>query len=174
MNISMTGRGVELTETMKMQITSAIESFEKYNLDIISSNVIISSSTKKNKTGINVEFILNLPNKNTIVINQPDKDAYAAIDIAIDRAQKALRRHHDKIKSHKADNPDKVVVEDFIDECPEVDEIIPSELEIYKPLEIEEALNMLKDSNKQFLVFNDSDDNLRVIYKREDSKFGLY
>ena len=172
MNISMTGRGVELTEAMKMQITSAIESFEKYNLDIISSNVIISSSTKKNKTGINVEFVLNLPNKITIVINQPDKDAYAAVDIAIDRAQKALRRHHDKIKGHKAENPDKMEVS--VENSHEVDEIVPSELEIYKPLEIEEALNMLKQSNKQFLVFNDGDDNMRVIYKREDSKFGLY
>ena len=170
MNISMTGRGVDLSEAMKNQITGAVESFEKYNLDIISANVIISSSTKKNKTGVNVEFVLNLPNKNTIVINQADKDAYAAVDISIDRVQKALRRHHDKIKSHKATNPNKeaLVVSD------ESDEIVPTELGIYKPLEIAEALDMLKSSEKQFLVFNDNGDNLRVLYKRSDSKFGLY
>jgi len=166
----MTGRGVDLSEAMKNQITGAVESFEKYNLDIISASVVISSSTKKNKTGINVEFVLNLPNKNTIVINQLDKDAYAAVDISIDRVQKALRRHHDKIKNHKATNPNKIDI--AIDK--DTDEIIPTELDIYKPLEIAEALEMLKSTEKQFLVFNDNNDQLRVIYKRSDSKFGLY
>ena len=172
MNLSMTGRGVDLSEAMKNQITGAVESFEKYNLDIISANVIISSSTKKNKTGINVEFVLNLPNKNTIVINQLDKDAYAAVDISIDRVQKALRRHHDKIKSHKAERPSKAEL--ATDGEPDIDEIIPTELDLYKPLEIGEALCQLKESGKQFLVFNDNDDNMRVIYKRSDEKFGLY
>ncbi len=48
-----------------------------------------------------VELVINLKDKNTIVITQRDKDVYTAMDIAIDRAQKALRRHADKIKDHK-------------------------------------------------------------------------
>jgi len=48
------------------------------------------------------------------------------------------------------------------------------ELDLYKPLSIEEALDMLKSSNKQFLIFNDLDGKTRVLYKRKDNKFGLY
>jgi O-acetylhomoserine len=48
------------------------------------------------------------------------------------------------------------------------------ELEIYKPLEIEEALFKLKSSDAQFYVFNDIDAKMRVLYKRSDGKFGLY
>ena len=48
------------------------------------------------------------------------------------------------------------------------------ELELYKPLEIEEAMQKLKDSDAQFYVFNDMDAKMRVIYKRSDCKFGLY
>ena len=55
-----------------------------------------------------------------------------------------------------------------------VDEIVPMELELYKPLEIEEALEKLKNSDMQFYVFNDIDAKMRVIYKRSDGKFGLY
>ena len=55
-----------------------------------------------------------------------------------------------------------------------VEEIVPMELEIYKPLEVEEALDKLKSSDKQFYVFNDVDAKMRVIYKRTDGTFGLY
>ena len=48
------------------------------------------------------------------------------------------------------------------------------ELEIYKPLEVEEALEKLKSSDKQFYVFNDVDAKMRVVYKRTDGTFGLY
>ena len=41
-------------------------------------------------------------------------------------------------------------------------------------MEVEEALNKLKDSGAQFYVFNDMDAKMRVIYKRNDGKFGLY
>ena len=56
----------------------------------------------------------------------------------------------------------------------EVDEIVPTELDLYKPLEIDEALNKLKESTDQFLVFNDMDAKMRVLYKRKDGKFGLF
>lgn len=56
----------------------------------------------------------------------------------------------------------------------DIDEIVPTELELYKPLEIDEAVNKLKESTDQFLVFNDMDAKMRVLYKRKDGKFGLF
>ena len=44
-----------------------------------------------------------------------------------------------------------------------------------KPMDIEDALNELKESEAAFKVFYDKDDNMRVIYPmKEESKFGLY
>ena len=87
-----------------------------------------------------------------------------------------LRREHDKNTTVKNKDDGKAIrsaiAEEKIDS--EVDEIIPMELELYKPLEIEEALQKLKDSEAQFYVFNDIDAKMRVIYKRSDGKFGLY
>ena len=54
------------------------------------------------------------------------------------------------------------------------DEIVPTKLDLYKPMEVEEALELLKGSEKQFYVFNDLDDKLRVLYKRSDGNYGLY
>ncbi len=180
MNMSLVGRQLELTESMKVHIESAIETLKKYNLDIISVRVVVSADEKNGKKGFSIEFSINLPHKNTVIIKQKDKDVYAAVDLAIDRAQKVLRRHSDKIKAHKAvkvsefanlDIPDAFGEEDFDNST---DEIVPMELDLYKPLDIEEALDMLKQSNKQFFIFNDKDDKTRVIYKRKDNRYGLY
>ncbi len=109
---------------------------------------------------------------NTVVIKQKDKDLYAAIDMATERAKKVLRRHHDKIVTQKKRDPHSEV-EHNESELVE-DEIIPIELESYKPMEIEEALEELKDSEQQFFIFHDKEDKVRVIYKISENKYGLY
>lgn len=177
MNKSITGRHFELTQTIKTYANSALDGMEKYHLDIISSNVVISANEKHGKKGFVVEFIINLKDKNTIVITQIDKDVYAAIDLAIERVKKSLRRHADKIKGHrimsfKDMEPEADAVTDFTSDTVE---IIPMDLELHKPLDFDEAIDALKAENKrQFIVFNDNEGLMRVMYKRADGKFGLY
>ncbi|ANE36095.1 translation inhibitor protein RaiA [Campylobacter iguaniorum] len=175
MNTSIVGKQFELTESIKNYVDSAFETLSKYNLDIISGRAIISADEKQGKKGFDVDFAINLAHKDTIVIRQKDKDLYAAIDLAVERASKVLRRHHDKLTTHKNKDDEKASLNQVSEELVEgVDEVIPTELELYKPLEIEEAIEKLKASGAQFYVFNDIDTKMRVIYKRNDGKFGLY
>jgi putative sigma-54 modulation protein len=171
------GRHLDLTEPIKDYINAAVETLDKYGLDIISIRAIISSEEKKGKHGVSIEFTINLPHKNTIVIKQRDKDLYAAIDIAMGRAHKVLARHHEKVVDHHKHAGIEQTTYEHLNmdaDSGEEDEIVPMDLELHKPLEIEEALNMLKDSDQQFLIFNDHENKTRVIHKRNDSKFGLY
>ncbi|MBD3788769.1 MAG: ribosome-associated translation inhibitor RaiA [Campylobacterales bacterium] len=177
MNTSITGRHFELTEPIKDYAAAAIDGLNKYNLDIISANTVIAANEKNGKKGFAVEFILNLKDKNTIVVTQMDKDVYAAIDLAIERVKKSLRRYADKVKDHKimsfrdlgegAEAVGELTAEEV--------EIIPMDLELHKPLEFDEAIDALKaEKKRQFIVFNDQEGNMRVMYKRADGKFGLY
>jgi len=177
MNKSITGRHFELTEPIKAYADTAIDSLEKYHLDIISANTVISANEKNGKKGFVTEFIINLKDKNTIVITQNDKDVYAAIDLAIERVKKALRRHSDKIKNHRIMSfadlglEAEAVTELETDEV----EIVPMDLELHKPLDFDEAIDALKaEKKRQFIVFNDHEGLMRVMYKRADGKFGLY
>lgn len=180
MNISLTGRHVELTEAIKDHLMSSIDTLNKYNLDIISVNAVASMQERQGKRGLTIDFTINLADKNTVVIKQRDDDLYAAIDIAINRAQKALRRLNDRNSDHrnKSSNEAKIESNDVINladagESLE-DEIIPVELELYKPREAADVLEDLKESNKQFEIFNDNEGKTRVLYKRSDGRFGLY
>ena len=177
MNISLTGRQLELTEPIKAHMNTSIETLSKYNMDIISINVVATAQTKKGKEHSMVEFVIHLSHKNSIIIKQNDDDLYAAIDLAIARAQKAMRRMHDRDTGHhkvglnqaKSENVDVKEVAEANE-----DEIIPVELDLYKPREVEDVLNDLKDSTKMFEIFLDNEDKTRVLYKRNDGKFGLY
>ena len=180
MNISIVGRKVTLTDELKSHIESTIDTFKKYNLDIISVNAITSQEQKHGKNLITFEYVLNIANIDTVVVKQKDKDIHNAIDIATNRVSKILRRHADKIKAHDATKLTEVVIsqeEDSIaKELEKLDsEIVPMKPSSYKPTEIEEALNALKADGGNFKVFYDMDDNFRVLYKMKDgTHFGLY
>ena len=177
MNISLTGRHLELTDAIKAHMNTSIETLNKFNMDIISVNVVASAQTKKGKEHSVVEFVINLAHKNSVIIKQNDGDLYAAIDIAISRAQKAMRRMHDRDTGHSKVGLNEVKSEtaDVKAETLEMeDEIVPVELELYKPREVEDVLNDLKDSDKIFEIFIDHEDKTRVLYKRTNGKFGLY
>jgi len=180
MNISLSGRHLELTDAIKTHMNSSIETLNKYSMDITSVNVVASAQTKKGKEHSMVEFVISLAGKNSIIIKQNDDDLYAAIDIAIDRAQKAMRRMHDRevdyqkvgLNAIKAETNAGVDIK--AEELAGEDEIVPVELDLYKPREVEDVLNDLKDSGKMFEIFMDNDQKTRVLYKRNDGKFGLY
>ena len=177
MNISLTGRHVELTDAIKAHMNTSIETLTKYNMDIISVNVIASAQTKKGKEHSMVEYVINLAHKNSVIIKQNDDDLYAAIDMATSRAQKALRRMHDKEVGHRKTGLNEVKAENVdIKETVEAmeDVIVPVELELYKPREVEDVLSDLKDSDKIFEIFIDNEDKTRVLFKKSNGTFGLY
>ena len=176
MSKNIVGRHYDLSDSIREHISESLDGLDKYNLNIISSNTIITADSKTKKN-VSVELVLNLKDKNTIVITQSDQDVYTATDNAFSRAQKALRRHADKIKDHKVmsfkdlGEEAEAVLEMDTDEV----ELVPMDLELHKPLDFEEAIDALKAENKrQFIVFNDHDGLMRVMYKRADGKFGLY
>lgn len=179
MNISIVGRHFELTDAIKEHIESVLYTLEKYQMDIISCKCSISAEEKKGKKGFMVEFIVHIAHENTAVIKQRDKDVYAAADLAIGRAHTVIGRMHERKTEHKAVSTEEVSARQILaDEQSEAfgseDEIVPMDLDLHKPLEIEDALEILKSSSQQFLVFNDKDGKMRVLYRRTDSKYGLY
>jgi len=98
MNVQVHTKDITLQSSTRAHIESAIDSFTKYSLDITSVNVHV----KAEKKGVNIEFDIRIAHAQPVVISQTDDNLDAAIDLAIDRTTKALRRLHDKMVSHKA------------------------------------------------------------------------
>ncbi|TLD81240.1 ribosome-associated translation inhibitor RaiA [Helicobacter sp. MIT 11-5569] len=186
MHTIITSRHFELTDAMKDYILSLTQSLEKYQLDILNTRVVVTyqekkgskKGEKKKKRAFGIDITLALAHSNTLVINQIDKDFYSAVDLAISRMHKILRRYHDKLNQKRAIPAQDIMAETILREEALAnkgeDEIVPMDLDLHKPLDIEDALERLKSSSQQFFVFNDKDSKMRVIYKRIDGKYGLY
>jgi len=97
MNVQIRAKDITLNENTKAHVEAAIDAFKKYSLDITSVNCNIASEKK----GVNVEFDIHIAHAQPVVITQSDDVLDAAIDLAVERASKALRRLHDKVVSKK-------------------------------------------------------------------------
>jgi len=97
MNLQIRAKDITLTDATRSHIEGAVEAFRKYNLDITSINCIVSAEKK----GVKVEFDIKIAHAQPVIITQQDDVLDAAIDLAIDKGTKALRRLHDKVVDHK-------------------------------------------------------------------------
>ena len=93
MNVQIRTKDVNLNAQTKAHIEAAIEAFKKFQLDITT----VNTSIKAEKKGVSIEFDIHIAHAQPVVINQSDDNLDAAIDLAIDRASKALRRLHTKV-----------------------------------------------------------------------------
>ena len=93
MNVQIRAKDLNLNDQTKSHIEAAIDAFKKYQLDITTVNVNIRAEKK----GVSIEFDIHIAHAQPVVINQNDDNLDAAIDLAIDRAAKALRRLHTKV-----------------------------------------------------------------------------
>lgn len=96
MSVQIRSKDVKLSESNRALIESAVEGFSKYSLDITS----VIAMVKSEKKGISIEFDIRIAHNEPIIINQSDEDLETAIDLASERASKALRRLHTKIVDH--------------------------------------------------------------------------
>jgi putative sigma-54 modulation protein len=112
---------------------------------------------------------------------EKSEDMYASIDMAIDKIERQLKKHKERLKSHRpahvhANGPVRVRYEIFshsdIDGVPP--EVIRSDEFLAKPMSVEEALMQMDLLNNDFLVFTRPDSSdVNVVYRRRDGSYGL-
>ena len=113
---------------------------------------------------------------------EKSEDMYASIDMAIDKSERQLKKHKDRLKSHRpahvhADGPVRVRYEVFSakdEEDGQAPEVLRREEFLAKPMSVEEALMQMDLLNNDFLVFTGrTSSDVNVIYRRKDGNFGL-
>ncbi len=112
---------------------------------------------------------------------EKSEDMYASIDMAIDKIERQVKKHKDRLKTHRAahvhaNGPVLVRYEIFSAKEEEgmAPEMVRSNEFLAKPMSVEEALMQMDLLNNDFLVFtppNSTDVN--VVYRRKDGNFGL-
>lgn len=170
MEMVIRGDKIKVTEAMKNYIEEKISKLEKYleDSDSIRANVVIKV---KNHNQI-VE--VTIPLKSFILRSEESQeDFYAAVDKAIDKLERQIRKNKTRLMSKQIKSYDFSFSE--IEDVEEnKDKIIKRKKIEVKPMDEEEAIIQMELLNHQFYMYKDSETNAySVIYKRKDGGYGI-
>jgi putative sigma-54 modulation protein len=117
-------------------------------------------------------------NTNGITVNAKDvtEDMYAAIDLAVDKLERQVKKHKEKIKDHKPG--ERTARYNIVSSEPVLpakgERIIKTESIFIKPMSVDEAIMQIDVMNNDFLVFtNAQTQKVNVLYRRRDGYLGL-
>lgn len=102
MDIKIYNKNYDLTDHLQQYLNDKFNTLDKYQEDILNFDVNIARNQKQQKGEVyELEAILTLPAKQTIVIKEVAEDPYAAIDIVQDKLSRQLVKYKDKFESKK-------------------------------------------------------------------------
>ncbi|MDQ6986374.1 MAG: ribosome-associated translation inhibitor RaiA [Mariprofundaceae bacterium] len=181
MQVSMTGRHVELTEPIKTYTKEKLQHLKHSFDQVVDVHVVLSVEKFRQRCEVTIQA-----NRLTIHGSHETEDMYASIDGVIDKLNRQLKRYRAKMRRHqeipsKADSDITVshkvlemVAQD--DEIPvdQEPEVLEREAMFIKPMSVDEAVMQLELSEQQpVLVFtNEETNSMNVLYRRHDGKLG--
>ena len=107
MNLHMTGHHLEITPSIRDYVSSKMTRINRHFDHVIDVNMILSVEKLRQKIEANVH----LSGKDIFAESEND-DMYAAIDLLIDKLDRQIVKHKEKIKNkHIAEAPKRIILE---------------------------------------------------------------
>ncbi|MBI5599319.1 MAG: ribosome-associated translation inhibitor RaiA [Deltaproteobacteria bacterium] len=172
MQVSVTFRHMDSSEALKNYAGQKSERLGKYLVSPAEVHWVLS-----------VEKIRHIAEATIVAKNLSIKaktstqEMYSAIDMALDKLEKQVRKHKEKVKNHKAAGAAPAagdVQAAATGEQKKTPRIVETENLFAKPMSLEEAAMQMEMDERDFLVFTDSaTSNINVLYRRGDGDLGL-
>jgi len=173
MQVTVTFRHIEPTEPLRRYAADKVQRLSKYLHRPMGAHVILSVLKKNHRAEINLSA-----NGTSLFSEEVTNDLYSAIDLALDKIERQVKKLNAKRKNHQAEHtlPGlrlQILSPDRVDERG-APEIIRTRRIPAKPMSIEEAVMQIDLTNNEFFVFrNAQSESLSVIYRRKDGNYGL-
>lgn len=187
-HIHVTGRHVQITDSMKDYAIEKISKIERFVNRIIDVNVTMDIQ----KLDHRVEIVLKVGNLK-LSSHASTTDMYASIDMAVNKLEAQVLRYKSKMQDHHAKGhadlnmPVNVIKPQEIEEDLGIEEnldeqskrfqphrVVKQEVLPIKTLTYDEAVIKMEISGDPFMVFkNEADQKLKIIYLRDDENYGI-
>jgi len=173
MKISVTFRNSEGEEWQKEYVAERLNKLKKYIDNPVDAHVILSVEKFRNAAEINL-----MANGLNINSKEEEKDMHLAIDNAIDKIERQLKKRKEKVRVFKTNHSRGEAAEgefagDEGEESPE-SKVVETRKVVLKPMSIDDAVMEMETSKNRFVIYRDSfTEDVNVIYRREDGKFAL-
>jgi putative sigma-54 modulation protein len=172
MQTSVTFKNLDPSDNLKSYVGDKLDRFDKFLDNPAEANVVLAVEKFRHIAEINISG-----DRLSIIGKEETVDMYSAIDMALDKLEKQIKKNKEKIRERRsvAKNRNRSIPDDDIN-LP--DEDIERQIKIrnieYKPMDIEEAVLQMDLIEDNFLVFtNARSDQINVLYRRRDGHYGL-
>ncbi len=96
MQIDVTGRHVEITDSLKAYVDNKFQRLERHFEHINNTHVILSVEKERQKAEATVHV-----NRGNLFAEDEQEDMYAAIDGLVDKLDRQLKKHKEKLTDHR-------------------------------------------------------------------------
>ena len=172
MQTSVTFKNLDPSEPLKSYVTEKLDRFDRLLDNPAEASVVLSVEKFRHIAEISITGDrLNINGREEI------NDMYSAIDMALDKLEKQIKKSKQKIRERRAGS--KQSIKDIRESEMEVpgDESSPQVMIRnidYKPMDVDEAVMQMDLLTDNFLVFtNARTDKVNVLYRRKDGHYGL-
>lgn len=176
MRYSIRGEHLEVTAALRDYVEKKLSRLDKYFEAPLSSDGNVTLSVIKGMQ--TVEVTISLPGM-LLRAEEKHSDMYAAIDLVVDKLERQIRKHKTRanrkirMEGGKRDlfrmDP---VANGYVEEEDELEVVRTKRFEL-KPMDVEEAILQMNMIGHNFFVFSNMDQQVNVVYRRDDGKYGL-
>ncbi len=99
MHINLTGHHIEITPALKRYVDAKLERLERHSDHLNDVHVILTVEKLRHKAEANVHV-----SGNHLFADAVEEDMYAAIDGLIDKLDRQVKKHKEKITNHHSRN----------------------------------------------------------------------
>jgi len=167
MHVMVTFRHIEPTEGLRRHAEDKVQRIRKFLRRPIEAHVILSVLKHRHIAEVQVTA-----NRLNITATEETDDLYSAIDLAMSKVERQVKKHVARSKDHKgtgeaaAVGPRKGPASRTA--------VLRLQRVAVKPMSVDEAMMQLKLLKNDFLLFkNAANETLNVIYRRKDGNYGL-
>ncbi len=97
MNIDLTGHHIDLTDALRSYVNEKMNRLERHFDHVTKTHVILEVDKKRHIA----EATMHVPGGNgSVHANSEHEDMYAAIDLLVDKLDRQIIKHKEKLKNH--------------------------------------------------------------------------
>jgi putative sigma-54 modulation protein len=171
MNVTFTSRGFDLTDQIRKFATEKIKKIESVH-ELIN----VTLTLNQNKHLYKAELLVHDRHTQYTAV-QSTPDIYKSIHAVVEKIQKQVRRHKEKMIGRKRQAPaktSKLAQNMATTETAAAPRVIRSRKQDVKPMSQEEAVLQMESMKLEFLVYRDTgNDRICILFKRKDGNYGL-
>lgn len=166
MNIHVRGKNVEVTDALREYVEKRLGKLDKYFDDLKEANVtlVVEKADHRVEVTIPVSGMILRGEETTA-------DMYSSIDLVMDKLERQLEKYKARLsrKIRMVDVKPEAVA-DVADDA----SVIKTKRFAVKPMPVDEAVMQMNLIGHSFFVFSNAEtEEVNVVYRRKDGKYGL-